>query len=190
MSIQTVLGLLWCMDFLWMMGIMMMTDALVFIFVPERWPTAGSHTCRCWPLKTTSSCSTCKYPQATNPPPPFQAHNLISQEATAVCLAICLFIIESQTLNFARPCNLLSSYLMWFAGIWKITTCHRCPGGYSGTSTSLICESSLSVSALDRRLAALSLHYLPVVSTVWTSTCTHANTHTHTTCRIFPRLSS
>lgn len=81
-------------------------------------------------------------------------------------------------MNFARPCNLLSSYLMWFAGIWKITTCHRCPGGYSGTSTSLICESSLSVSALDRLLAALSLLYLPVVSTVWTSTCTHANTHT------------
>lgn len=61
-------GLLWCMDFLWMMGIMMMMDALVFIFVPERWPTAGSHMCRCWPLKTTSSYSTCKYPQATDAP--------------------------------------------------------------------------------------------------------------------------
>lgn len=64
-------------------------------------------------------------------------------------------------LNFARLCNLFPSYFMSFAGIWKITTCHRCPGGYSDTSTSLICESSLSISALHCLLATLSLLYLP-----------------------------
>lgn len=36
MSIQSVVGLLCCMDFPSMMGIMIMTDALVFISVPER----------------------------------------------------------------------------------------------------------------------------------------------------------
>lgn len=89
MSIQSVLRLLPCMDFPPMMGIMIMMDALVFIFVPERWQTAGSHTCRSWPLKTTSSCSTCKYPQVQKTPRPSLALIVSSSRCTTVCSFIC-----------------------------------------------------------------------------------------------------